>query len=73
MLGIGYPDAEPLHSTTLIYIIWHDSKEAADANWKAFGADPEWQKVSKASDEHGKIVNHVERTYMSPTDYSPLK
>src|SRR6266850_194917 len=33
----------------LIYLISHDSREAADKSWKAFGADPEWQKVAAAS------------------------
>ena len=75
MHNVGYwvPEKEPQHSTTLVYIIWHDSMEAATANWKAFRDDPEWQKVSKASEEHGKIVNHVDSVYMSPTDFSQLK
>src|SRR6187431_3169886 len=30
---------------TLIYVVSHASREAADASWKAFGADPEWQKA----------------------------
>src|SRR5436190_23135907 len=33
----------------LIYLISHDSREAADKSWKAFGADPEWQKVAADS------------------------
>src|SRR5579862_9511410 len=75
MHNVGYwvPQDEPLHSTTLIYIIWHESREAAVANWKAFGADPEWKQVSKASDENGKIVNHVDSKFMSAADFSPIK
>src|SRR5436309_6711139 len=34
---------------TLIYLISHDSREAADKSWKAFGNDPEWQKVAAES------------------------
>ena len=75
MHNVGYwiPADEPKHSNTLVYIIWHDSREAADANWKAFRADPEWQRVAKASEEHGKIVDHVDSVYMSPADFSPIK
>jgi hypothetical protein len=75
MHNVGYwiPEKEPLHSTTLVYIIWHDSMEAAAANWKAFTSDPEWQKVAKASEENGKIVSHVDSVYMSPTDFSQMK
>ena len=30
--------------TTLIYLISHPNREAANQNWAAFGKDPEWQK-----------------------------
>jgi NIPSNAP len=75
MHNVGYwiPADESRHSNTLIYIISHESREAAAANWKAFQGDPEWQKVSKASDENGKIVNHTESVFMNPTDFSQLK
>ena len=75
MHNVGYwiPADEPRHSNTLIYIIWHDSRQAAEENWKAFRDDPEWQKVSKASEENGKIVTHVDSVFMSPTDFSQMK
>ena len=75
MHNVGYwiPADEPLHSTTLIYMISHESREAATANWKAFREDPEWQKVSKASEENGKIVKKVDSVFMSPADFSALK
>jgi hypothetical protein len=75
MHSVGYwvPLDEPRHSNTLIYILSHDSRAAADANWKAFRDDPEWQKLSKASEENGKIVNHVDSVFMSPTDFSQMK
>jgi hypothetical protein len=56
---------------TLIYVVSHASQEAADASWKAFGADPDWQKARAASEADGKIVEKVERVYMRLTDYSP--
>src|SRR5207253_9155177 len=28
---------------TLIYLVSHDSREAADKSWKGFGADPQWK------------------------------
>jgi NIPSNAP len=58
---------------TLIYVVSHASREAADASWKAFGADPEWTKARDASEADGKIVEKVERVYMTLTDYSPGK
>ena len=40
---------------TLIYVLSHDSQEAAEKNWAAFEADPEWIKV-RAKEADGKIL-----------------
>lgn len=58
---------------TLVYVIAHESREAAKKSWKAFGDDPQWQKVFKESREDGPIVINVERQFLKPTDYSPKK
>lgn len=58
---------------TLVYVIAHESREAAKKSWKAFGNDPQWQKVFKESREDGPIVVNVERQFLKPTDYSPKK
>src|SRR6201981_1123492 len=73
MKNIAYwtPMDEPQKSNTLIYILAHPSREAAAANWKAFSADPEWQSVQKASEANGKIVEKVDSTFMTLTDFSP--
>jgi hypothetical protein len=57
----------------LIYVVSHDSREAADKSWKAFGSDPEWQKARDASEADGKIVAKVDRVWMTLTDYSPQR
>jgi hypothetical protein len=57
----------------LIYVVSHESREAADKSWKAFQADPDWQKARTASEADGKIVEKVERVWMKLTDYSPGK
>jgi hypothetical protein len=73
--SVGYwtPEDAPLKDNELIYIISHPSREAATKNWDAFRNDPEWQKVSKASEADGKIVEKVDSTFMDPTDFSGLK
>ena len=75
MKNVGYwVPAEPkADDPALVYIVAHASRAAADENWKAFGADPEWQAVQNASEANGKLVSKVERMYLNPTDYSPLK
>ena len=71
--GYWVPQDAPLKDNTLIYIISHESREKAKANWSAFGADPEWQKVAKESQANGRILQGVVSVYMDPTDYSPMK
>jgi hypothetical protein len=65
------PTEEPLKGKTLFYIIAHPSRETATANWKAFGDDPEWQAVRDKSEANGKIVEKVDSTFLSLTDFSP--
>jgi hypothetical protein len=66
------PTDEPLKGKTLIYILKHPSREAATANWKSFHDDPEWIKVSTESEKNGKLVEKVDSTYMTLTDFSPV-
>jgi hypothetical protein len=58
---------------TLIYVIAHKDKAAADASWEAFKNDPEWKKVAEETQRNGKLVEKVESVYLIPTDYSPHK
>lgn len=73
MKNIAYwtPLDDPQKGKTLIYILAHPSREAAVNNWKAFGDDPEWQKVRDASEVNGKLVEKVDSTFMALTDFSP--
>jgi len=75
MTSIAYwtPEDAPLKDNALIYIITHESREAAKKNWAEFGADPDWKAVAKASEMDGKIVEKVDSTYMDATDFSALK
>jgi hypothetical protein len=73
MKSVAYwkPVDEPQKSNTLIYILRHPSRAAAEANWKSFREDPEWKTVSAKSEENGKLVEKVDSTYMSLTEFSP--
>lgn len=75
MTNIAYfvPQDAPLAENTLIYVLAHDSREAAKASWAAFQADPDWQKARKASESDGPIVDKVESVFMDATDYSMMK
>lgn len=65
------PLDEPEKSNTLIYILRHPSRESADANWKSFRDDPQWQSVRDKSEANGKLVEKVDSTFMALTDFSP--
>ena len=75
MTNIGYwtPQDEPNSLNTLVYIISHDSREAAAASWDAFRSDPEWREVSRASQVDGRIVSNVESVFLDATDFSPIQ
>jgi hypothetical protein len=55
----------------LIYFLSYPSREAREASWKAFAADPAWQAARKASEVDGKLLTKVEAAFMQATDYSP--
>ena len=57
----------------LIYVVSHDSLEAAKKSWDAFRADPDWIKAKDASEKDGKIVDNVVSVYMTATEFSPKK
>lgn len=75
MTNIGYfsPQDKPLAENTLVYIIAHDSRDAAKANWAAFIADPEWTQVAEESQRDGQIIENIVSVFLDPTDFSPLK
>lgn len=76
MENIGYwtpQDDKQGKADTLIYLLAHESRDAAKKSWAAFQADPEWKKVREASEKDGKIVKSVTSVFLDPTDYSTLK
>lgn len=72
--SVGYwvPTDSPQSGNTLIYVIRHESRDAAKASWKAFLSDPDWQKAYRESEADGPILAKApESVYMTATDYSP--
>lgn len=65
------PTDDPLKGKTLFYVLAHQSREAATANWKAFVDDPEWLSVKEKSEANGKLVEKIESTFLTLTDFSP--
>ena len=70
VVGYWSPTSEEEADDTLVYLLEHESQEAANASWDAFGEDPEWLAV--AGDVPRSALT-IERRYMTATDYSPMK
>ncbi len=57
----------------LTYMLTFDDMAEHDKNWKAFGGDPEWNRI-KAIPEYAdaKIVSRITRTFLIPTSFSQI-
>jgi hypothetical protein len=75
MTNIGYwtPVEGERSKDTLIYVLAHDSRDAADKSWQGFRSDPAWIKAKSESEAAGPIVRKVESVFMTPTDYSEMR
>ena len=74
MTNLGYAvpmDAKDGAGEKLVYLLQHRSREAAKESFKAFGADPAWKAVAKASEVDGKIVAKIESVFLTQVPYSP--
>lgn len=69
--NVGYWTPIENPDNMLIYILGYPSGEAREQSWKAFMADPDWQKAYKASEVDGKLVSKAVSKFMQATDYSP--
>src|SRR4051794_5473882 len=57
----------------LTYMLTFDDMAEHDKKWKAFGDDPEWNRI-KAIPEYAdaKIVSNITRTFLVPTGFSQI-
>ena len=72
-IGFWVPQDPEKSRNTLVYLLVHSSREAADKNWAEFRADPEWVKAKADSETAGPLTQKVESVFLSPTDFSKLK
>jgi len=57
----------------LTYLLTFDDMAEHDRNWKVFGSDPEWKKISSMPEyADAKIVSRITRTFLNPTDFSQI-
>jgi hypothetical protein len=75
MTNVGYwvPQDPPASANTLIYLLAHESRDAAKRSWDGFRNDPEWTKARTASEVNGRLTTKVESVFLDPTDFSAMK
>src|SRR5690606_12578778 len=56
LVGYWVPMDDPEASNTLIYVLAHKSRDAAEKSFNAFRNDPEWQEAYRKSHENGPLV-----------------
>jgi NIPSNAP len=74
MRNVAYWNEQPTKDAPegrVIYVLAYPSREARDADWKAFSEDPEWRAVIATSEAAGKLVTKVDSVFMTMADYSP--
>src|SRR5262245_37911364 len=72
MTNIGFwvpTDDEGQPTESLIYLVAHASREAAQKSWEAFWADPEWT----AAREGEQVTAGASTKFLDPTDFSALR
>lgn len=55
----------------LTYMVTFKNMEERDKAWKAFGADPDWQRVSK-DPQYANTVSRIYKTFLEPLPYSQV-
>jgi hypothetical protein len=72
VVGYWVPEGAADWDNTFVYLVAHSNREEAKKNWDAMLADPEVQAAIK-SEETNKLVEKIDRIYMRPADFSPMK
>jgi hypothetical protein len=75
MKGVFYSVAAeaPESHNTYVYVLAHESREAAKKSWDDFRNDPGWKEMRDRSELNGPLVGKVESMFVNPTDFSPIK
>lgn len=57
----------------LTYMLTYDDMAERDRNWKVFGSDPEWKRISAIPEyANAKIVSRITATFLVPTASSQV-
>ena len=71
MTNIGYWTPVENPDGLLYYVLGFPDRDAREASWAAFIADPEWQTAKTASESDGVLVANIDSMVLQATDFSP--
>jgi NIPSNAP protein len=58
----------------LVYMLSYDDLASREKLWKAFGADPEWQKMRVVpGNTDAEIVSNISNSLLQPLPFSPIR
>lgn len=62
------------HMPNLTYMLAYDDLAARDKTWRAFSADPDWQKLRATPGlSDAEIVNNITNAILRPLPFSPIR
>ena len=73
MTNVGYWVPADNKENKLVYMLAFTSREARNKAFKAFSADPDWQKAYKESTKDGRLVKKIVNDFLAGTDFSKIK
>ena len=73
MTNVGYWVPADNKENKLVYMLAFPSREARNKAFKAFSADPDWQKAYKESTKDGRLVKKIVNDFLTGTDFSKIK
>ncbi len=73
LVGFFVAAEAPRSQDTFVYILGHESRDAATKSWAKFREDPQWLEVRARSEAAGKVVAKTESLFVTPLDFSSLK
>jgi hypothetical protein len=70
--SLGYWVPADNTENKLVFLLSYPSHSARQQTWSTLAADPEWLRVKRSSEiREGKLVDRIESTFLTATDYSP--
>jgi NIPSNAP len=70
---VAQDDPRNASQNLLMYMVEHESVEAAEKNWEAFRNDADWQHLKTETDANGPLAVSIDRYFMDRVDLSQLK